>query len=338
MQPIISAERLRIINLFKSGYNGYQIHEATGISTSTISRIRAQYCPDILKSSGGCPTKLTPANIGYAKHIIRMGKADNAVEVTKALQSVTNQTLSAQTVCRHLRETGLRPVVKRKRPFLKPHHRHARLEFAESHQEWTLMDWMMVIWSDETKINRLGSDGRYWVWKEVGEGLSDRLVQGTQKFGGGNIMMWGCMGWDGVGYATRIEGKMDAQLYVSILEDKLQESLHYFDKSASDIIFQQDNDPKHKSKLAQKWFDDHDFNVMKWPAQSPDLNPIEHLWNYVKRKLSEYENPPNSLHELWERVEKEWNAIPASVCQGLIESMPRHIAAVIKAKGGYTKY
>ena len=220
----------------------------------------------------------------------------------------------------------------------KKHHRKELLEFVESHKEWTLEHWKRVIWSDETKIKHLGSDGRKWVWKEVGEQLSDRLVEGTVTFGGGNVMVWGCMGWDGVGYATRIEGKMDAPLYVSILEDELQESLHFYDKTTADIIFQQDNDPKHTSKLAKNWFKDNGFTVMKWPAQSPDLNPIEHLWHHLKMKLNEYENPPHSLHEVWERVEREWNAIDKYVCQGLIESMPRHVAAVLKAKGGCTKY
>ena len=81
------------------------------------------------------------------------------------------------------------PVVKKKRPKLSPRHKKARLEFAERHQEWTIEDWKKVIWSDETKINRLGSDGRKYTWKEKGEGLSDRLVEGTIKFGGGNLMM-----------------------------------------------------------------------------------------------------------------------------------------------------
>ena len=75
-----------------------------------------------------------------------------------------------------------------------------------------------------------------------------------------------------------------------------------------------------------------------WPAQSPDLNSIEHLWNGLKRKLGEYDTPPKGEGEHWRRVEKEWNEIPDSVCQNLVASMPRRIEAVIKAKGGYTKY
>jgi uncharacterized membrane protein len=82
-------------------------------------------------------------------------------------------------------------------------------------------DWKRILWTDETKINCLGSDGRKWVWEQVGEPSSDRLVESTVKFGGGNVMMWGYMFWEGIGYATRIEGKMDAELYCSILDDEL---------------------------------------------------------------------------------------------------------------------
>jgi len=128
------------------------------------------------------------------------------------------------------------------------------------------------------------------------------------------------------------------RLYCAILDEELQESLHYHNKSPSDVIFQQDNDPKHTRKRAQNWFKDHGFTVMKWPAQSSDINPIEHLWWYLKQRPDEYENPPKSLQELWERCEAEWEKIPKEVCQNLIESMPRRVAAVLRAKGGHTKY
>ena len=79
--------------------------------------------------------------------------------------------------------------------------------------------------------------------------------------------------------------------------------------------------------------------VLQWPAQSPDLNPIEHLWVKVKRELNKYDTPPNGLNELWERVEYIWNEkITKNDCLVLIESMPRRIKAVLKAKGYWTKY
>ena len=77
---------------------------------------------------------------------------------------------------------------------------------------------------------------------------------------------------------------------------------------------------------------------MIWPAQSPDINPIEHLWATIKRQLNEYEQPPNGILQLWERIESIWNNIDKDVCINLIESMPRRIEAALKAKGKWTNY
>ena len=82
-------------------------------------------------------------------------------------------------------------------------------EFALRHQHWTEEDWFRVVFSDETKINHLGSDGRVWVWKKSGRELTQQHVNGTVKFGGGSLMVWGCMTAHGVGYMCRIDGRMN---------------------------------------------------------------------------------------------------------------------------------
>ena len=201
-----------------------QIVKKTGVSLSTISRIKAKHCPDLPRQKGG-PSKLFPANIIYTKKLFQTGKAENAVQAAKVLSNVVTTSFSPQTLRRGLKKSEWRAVVKRKRPLLKPHHKKARLAFAERYKEWTVEDWKRVWFSDETKINRLGSDGRKFVWKEAGESLSDRLVEGTVKFGGGNIMIWGCMNWEGIGFACRIEGRMNGELYEEILKDELMNSL-----------------------------------------------------------------------------------------------------------------
>jgi len=338
MHPVSGAQLNHILSLLDSGHSAHHISSLTGLHHITISRLQRKHHPYQQKVSAGCPPKLSETDTRYAQHLITSRKAENTSQITQILQEVTNQSLTSQTTRNHLKKAGLKAVVKAKKPLLTKRHRRERLDFALAYQDWTVEDWKTVVWSDETKINRLGSDGRIWAWKKAGESLSDRLVKETKKFGGGSLMMWGCMLWEGVGYACKIDGKMDGELYTKILQDELQDSLAHYDKDPSSITFQQDNDPKHKSKKAINWFEDHGFKILPWPAQSPDLNPIEHLWDHLKRKLGKYERAPGGILELWERVQVEWEKIESEVCQNLIESMPRRVAAVVKAKGGHTKY
>jgi len=286
----------------------------------------------------GRPSKLSTTAQHSIIQQITTGKAANAVEATKHINSIIPNPVSSQTVRNLLKKNAFKAVTKKKKPLLKPVHRKKRLAFALKHQNWTVDDWKRVIWSDETKINRIGSDGKQWVWKKVGEGLIEREVQGTVKFGGGNIMVWGCMGWNGVGQLAEVEGRMNADQYVDILKNHLLPSMEESGISLEDLIFQQDNDPKHTSHKAKTFMEDNDISVLDWPPQSPDINPIEHLWEHIKTKLHQYPTQAKGVWEIWERVVEVWNGIKPEVCQNLIESMPRRLEAVIKAKGGNTKY
>ena len=132
MKSLSPATCDHVITMLQSGVSGHSIHHATGVSLGTISKLCSQHCFETPKSLGSCPIKLTSANITYAKHLIRMQKADNAVQVTKSLEDVINQSISSQTVRHSLHKAGIRPVVKKKHPLLKLSHRRERLDWAET--------------------------------------------------------------------------------------------------------------------------------------------------------------------------------------------------------------
>ena len=156
-------------------------------------------------------------------------------------------------------------------------------------------------------------------------------------------MIWGCMSWYGAGGMQQVNGIMDSDQLVSIFADNLLPTLDQVTSglglsARSQVIFQQDNDTKHKSVKTRAWLASNNLKTLKWPSQSPDLNPIEHLWGQVKRQLGAYPANSKEMIELWERVDYIWSNIDVELCQSLILSMPSRVEAVLKAKGGPTKF
>jgi transposase len=212
------------------------------------------------------------------------------------------------------------------------------LAFAKKHKSWTVDQWRRVIFSDECKIVRVGASGSRTVWRRAGEPAKPHHVQPTFKFGGGSIMVWACITSEGPGYLCRIFNKMDASGYRSILQEHFLNTLQYYGLRRSDIILQQDNDPKHVSKLVAKWLRSNHIETLSWPSQSPDLNPIENLWAAIKKRIAKLTTQAYSIDDLWDKVQDVWNEVTKEQCLKLIDSMPKRIAAVIEAKGGHTKW
>lgn len=338
MKLLSQQYRKNIISLLQHNKSTRQIADQLHVSHSTVSRIKKKILPDTQKSSGGRPHVLTEHDERSIIRSISSGHCNTATEAQKNLREHQKINISAQTVRNILKKNGMKAYVKAKKPLITQKHKKQHLEFAKKYKEWTVEDWRNVIFSDETKINRFGADGRKWCWKKPGSALQPNHVKPTVKFGGGSLMVWGCMTAHGVGNLVKIEGTMDSKLYCQILQEDLLESIEYHGLESQDIVFQHDNDPKHSARVTKQWLQDAEIEVLDWPPQSPDLNPIEHLWEDFKRQLSDYQRTPTSVKELWERAGKVWYKTSQEKCRELIDSMPQRVAAVLKAKGGYTKY
>ena len=132
----------------------------------------------------------------------------------------------------------------------------------------------------------------------------------------------------GVGELYFIEGNMNSYMYCEILQQSMIASLQ---KLGSWAVFQHDNDPKYTSKTTTALLKRMREKVMDWLSMSPDLNPIEHLWDVEVCKVS-------NICQFRDVVMEEWKSIPVATYEALVNSMPRWVKAVLDYDGGHTKY
>lgn len=338
MRTISDATKNHAIHLLKSGMSTRLVARQVGASQSTVVRWRAEVKESLSEFRGGRPRKLSARDDTIIARHASTGKLSTATAIQEGLKHDVGVDVHRTTVARSLTRSGLGSFVKRKKPLLSAKHRKARLAFAKKYKTWSIEQWRRVFFSDESKINRYGSDGRQYYWKRRGQPIRDHHVTPTLKHGGGSIMVWACFSAAGPGYICQIEGAMTAQDYCGILGSDLLDSLEYYKDKIPHPIFQHDNDPKHTARMTNEWLQESGLEILDWPSQSPDLNPIEHLWFIVKQKLKNSSTMSKNNDELWDRVVDIWNGLSAEECNKLIDSMPRRIAAVIAAKGGHTKY
>ena len=242
---------------------------------------------------------------------------NNPRTTTKAVVENLDQVgmkVSRSTIERVLHRGGLHARRPRKTPLLRKKHLKARLAFARGHMKQDPRFWSTILWSDETKLELFGHMDAEYVWRKKGEAYKPKNTVPTVKHGGGNIMLWGCFSSSGTGNLVKVQGIMKKEDYIRILEKNVKESAERL-QLINDWKFQQDNDPKHTAKIVKKWFRENNVDVLEWPSQSPDLNPIENLWRELKSRVMA--RKPTNLTQLEAFAKEEWANIPQTTCRNL---------------------
>ena len=333
---VSKTNRERIIGAYLCGIKQTVISIQLNIPTSTVNDIVKKYKETGStepKKRSGRPKVLTKRDTRTLKRIIRTDRFSPLGDVTDKLNTSLDTTLHHNTIRSYLHDEGLGSYTARKKPHLTAKHRTDRLRWCKEKKNWT-EEWKQVVWSDESRFALFQSDGQARVWRCPGEVYNKDCIQHTVKFGGGSVMFWGCFGWHGVGPLVVVEGNMDSDEYINVLANHFIPWVDNYPNS----IFQQDGASCHTSIYSAWWMRTHNIPILNWVAQSPDLNPIENLWNHLDYQVRKRKPLPKSKQELIGAVKEEWRKITIEKCHSLILSMPNRVKAVIKAKGGHTKY
>ena len=340
------------VGMVLAGSTTREAAKAFGVSQSAVSKW-------MKKHQQGQSLSDKPRS-GRPKVLDRVSKIVLAKSLTKKRQSTrklatrltaAGHQVSRNTVHRYLvKNLGCKAFVQRKIPKITEKQRKDRLKFCTDRRNWTVADWSKVIFSDESPFELDASpnhqNDRIWAHSPTEIQNHER-----NKFPG-KLMVWGGMSAKGITKLHVVPNKtsINAEYYHGVILKEYLLPVYTRTKSTGkieerklvdsmlDSIFQQDNATCHTAQSTTAWLQRHNITVMGkgvWPANSPDLNPIENLWSILEEELKCEKKTPQDLPSLEKALQAAWSRIKPETLTNLILSMPDRIKSVIKARGKF---
>ena len=335
---LAETKRAQIVALFQSGMSQVDVARQMGISKQSVNYTikRFQETGEFQsRTRSGRPRVTSPATDRSIRRACVANPTISATEIRAGLPANTSAP-STRTIQRRLStEFNLKAYRPAKKPALSPKNIRDRLAFCNRVKDWTPEMWAKVLFSDETIVQQFSNRGSNKIRRPPNSRYNKRYIVRTVKHSP-QVMIWGSFSSSGRGnlYFLPPRTTMRASNYLELLKDRLPTMMQVRQTN----IFMHDGAPCHKARCVSEWLSSEGIEVLgPWPGNSPDLNPIENLWNFMKNKISEHK--PTSLNDLKETIRRVWcMEITPTRCQDLVDSMPRRVATVLENCGEHSKY
>ncbi|KMQ82797.1 dna-mediated transposase [Lasius niger] len=330
----------RTIGMLECGRSQTEVSQVLNVSQCAISKLwkRFQITGNVARRPvPGRPKVTTARQDRYLTITARRQRKISASELSSALTTATGVRVSRQTVYRRLDKVGLyarRPSVCVP---LTSAQKRARLQWSLEHRQWSEQQWRNVMFSDESRFCLETDSRRTTIWRERGTRFYEKNITEKHRFAKQGVMVWaGIM----LGGRTDLhifdKGSITGKRY---RDEVLEPTVRLFRGAVGhEFIFMDDNATPHRAALVDDFLESEDIQRMQWPANSPDLNPIEHVWDMLGRGIAAFCPPPSSIPELKTALLQVWETLSTELIITLIESMKNRCAACVAARGGHTPY
>lgn len=334
-QKLTEADKVRLLTKLEDGSTIREVAAQMGLNKTTVLKIKKRWENEgsISRKRG---TGLHRISTEEQDHNLVQHLRANPFDSAKKAVAETNFPGSRRTASRRIRESEIRYRVAAKKFQLSEEGKQARLLFALNHIYNEPRFWENVVFSDE-KTFQSASNGTVHVYRPAGRRYDELYINNSDRQGRFSISIWGWISYHDAGMCYRINGRLNSQVYIHILENVMLPSVqHVFPEN--DFIYQQDNCPVHTANAVSQWFQEHNIEVLQWVAKSADINPIENVWAEMAKSMARVRF--RNREELWEAIENSWEALlhKPNYFKKLVLSVPRRLRAVIDANGGPTKY
>lgn len=339
MPRLSSLDRGRALGQLQAGERQNVVAARFGVSQGTISNLIRRYhqTNDVRdRPRSGRPRVTTAATDRRIEALAARRRYVTATTIQAEVRQPGAQRISTQTVRRRLHQAGLRchrPAIV---PDMNAQHERHRLRWCHHRRRWNRVEWGNILFSDESRFCLKKNDGRIRVWRRRGERNARACTLPRTAFHGGSVMVWGGITAQGKTQLVIINGNLNGRRYIDeVLTPVVVPFMQTLNPGA---LFQDDNARPHRARIVDDFLHQQHITRIEWPACSPDLNPIENLWDQLGRAVRHRLNAHSTLADLRRFLVEEWNRLPQHNVQRLVHSMRRRCEACIAAAGGPTGY